>query len=69
MFQVKDYPSTTKCDLCENALRQFDTFYDGNTVYKRWAWICKECWQYYGMGIGTGLGQEFDSKTGKKLRG
>lgn len=65
---MKAYPSTDKCQLCECDLRKFDTFYDGKTSIGPWAWMCKRCYQLNGRGLGTGLGQEYCSKTNEKLR-
>ena len=63
-------PSTDKCQLCQVDLRQFDTFYDGRVRGETsWVWMCRECWRDYGAGLGTGIGQEYDSKTDEKLRG
>jgi len=66
---VKANPSTKQCDLCKGDLRKYDTFYDGRTFRRSWAWMCRECWQLEGVGVGLGLGQEYDSKTNEKLRG
>ena len=65
----KARPSTNNCQLCDGGLRRYDTYYDANTITGHWAWICRECWQFYGVGLGTGLGQEYDSATNMKLRG
>lgn len=58
------------CDLCKDTLRRFDTFYDGRLQGRsQWAWLCAECWQQYGAGLGTGTGQEYDSTSNEKIRG
>lgn len=66
---MKAYPSTNECQLCKGNLRQFSTFYDGKVFGSSWAWVCADCWSHVGGGLGTGLGQEYDSKTDEKLRG
>ena len=60
----------THCDICEENLRQSDTFYDGKIRGRSfWALMCLECWQLYGAGIGTGIGQEYNSADNVKIRG
>lgn len=66
---MKAHPSTSNCQFCKNDLRKYDTFYDGNTNSGHWTWMCRECWKFNGLGIGIGIGQEYDSKTNEKLRG
>lgn len=66
---VKWLGKQTTCDICKNDLDRFSTFYDGRMMRGRWALMCLECWQYYGMGIGLGVGQEYDSTTKVKIRG
>jgi len=61
-------PGTDSCDLCQKPLRRFDTFYDANTR-QGWGWLCRQCFQFYGLGLGTGLGQEFNAKDNVKIRG
>jgi hypothetical protein len=58
------------CDLCNRPLTKFDTFYDGRLKGDpRWGLFCPICFDTYGVGVGTGFGQEYDSRTLKKLRG
>ena len=67
---MKAKPSIDNCQLCGDDLRRFDNFYDGRQRDStQWAWMCLECWQYYGSGVGTGRGQEYDSITSEKVRG
>lgn len=59
-----------KCNNCGYDLRHYGTYYDGRIKgHTMWAWLCLECWQIIGAGLGTGVGQEYDSKTDMKLRG
>ena len=64
-----------KCDLCGKPLLEDETFYDfvpgialggGPTA---WAWGCYQCFIAFEGELGMGKGQEYDSKTKKKLRG
>jgi len=57
----------TTCDLCYKPFAS--TFYDARTKQGRWGLLCRSCFKEYGMGLGTGLGQEYDLRTLKKLRG
>ena len=47
----------------------YDWFVDGLTRYGHWALMCPECFDQEGVGLGTGLGQKYDSKTLVKLEG
>jgi len=58
-----------KCDLCGTDLLREKKFYDANIRGGCWGLICKDCFQMNGCKLGTGLGQEFDSKTRVKTRG
>jgi hypothetical protein len=31
--------------------------YDGKTTLGRWGFMCEPCFQEYGTGLGTGIGQ------------
>lgn len=42
-----------KCDFCGDPAR-----YDGKTVMGPWADMCAKHWKLYGIGLGTGRGQE-----------
>ena len=45
------------CDVCHGP---FGTFmYDGKTVYGPWACMCNTCFDVIGVGLGTGLGQQY----------
>jgi hypothetical protein len=46
------------CDLCRK-MRHTHTIatYDGATVYGPWAYMCTDCFDTYGIGLGTGRGQ------------
>jgi hypothetical protein len=42
-----------KCDYCEA-----QAHYDGATTQGPWAFMCDDHFRIYGMGLGTGKGQE-----------
>jgi len=58
-----------KCDLCGLKLKSQKFFVDGRTRMGPWANMCPRCFEQYGVGLGTGAGQKYDTKTGKKLGG
>lgn len=46
--------------VCDNCHCDFGrTMYDCKTVYGSWANLCTECFNVLGLGIGTGLGQQY----------
>ena len=46
--------------ICDNCKQPFKTFmYDAKTVYGPWANLCSDCFNVIGLGIGTGLGQQY----------
>ena len=47
-------------NVCDNCKLPFKTFmYDAKTVYGTWANLCSDCFNVLGLGIGTGLGQQY----------
>lgn len=60
-----------KCDICGKECEQ--VFYDAATKMGPWAVMCEECFDKFGKGLGTGIGQEYwkNEKTGEfeKTRG
>jgi hypothetical protein len=59
----------TNCQLCGIELQTQEKFYDFKTFDGRWALGCDRCFNAFGNGLGTGLGQEYDAKTLKKIGG
>jgi len=58
----------TTCDFCKtDATRVGEVFYDGKTSLGPWALMCKNCFRRYGIGLGLGKGQMYDSKTKEKI--
>ena len=59
-----------KCDLCKTPLRPPEKFfYDFRTQMGPWGCGCEECFDQYGVGLGTGKGQKYDLKTLEKVAG
>lgn len=58
----------SKCDICRQPLLRFSRFFDASTA-RGWGWLCVQCFYAHGRGLGTGVGQEYDSKTMEKLNG
>lgn len=47
-------------NVCDNCHCKFGTFmYDAKTVYGPWANLCSDCFNVIGVGLGTGLGQQY----------
>ena len=57
------------CDICQKSLFSGKTFYDAATVQGPWGWMCQKCFNAYGVGLGTGVGQEYSSINKLKIRG
>lgn len=55
---MKKWYGSTKCDLCGQECG--NSLYDGVTLLGGiWAVMCDECFIKYGVGLGTGKGQEY----------
>jgi hypothetical protein len=59
----------TKCDICKVNLANEPKFIDGRTQEGPWALMCLLCYRLHGVGLGTGKGQKYDSKTLEKVEG
>lgn len=57
------------CDLCGTDLNEEEFFVDGRTIMGPWGLLCVECHGHRGVGLGTGKGQKYDSKTKVKVEG
>ncbi len=51
------------CDICKKEIS--GNFIDGKTILGPWAYMCPSCFKEYGIGLGTGKGQEFNSERVK----
>jgi hypothetical protein len=58
-----------ECDLCGVDLEACTSFIDGRTKQGPWGLMCPVCHKHQGVGLGTGKGQKYDSKTLVKLEG
>jgi len=47
----------TRCDCCNQEI--VDTFIDGMSIKKCWAFMCVKCFLTYGVGIKKGCGQAY----------
>ena len=56
-----------ECDICAVTLSEQDSFIDGRLAMGSWALLCPGCHIRLGVGLGTGKGQRYDSKTLIKL--
>ena len=45
------------CDICKNSCKNI--YFDGATKMGPWANMCSNCFKQYGIGLGTGRGQEY----------
>ena len=54
------------CDLC-NELHEW--FVDGKTLVGLWAIMCPLHFDTYGIGLGLGKGQKYDTATLEKIEG
>jgi len=57
------------CDICSEPLSNASGFFDAATKRGPWGLMCPACFAYYGIGLGTGMGQKYDSKTLLKTGG
>ena len=48
-------PHRPNCDLCGVGTM---AHYDAKTVHGSWGFLCRDCHGRYGVGLGTGRGQE-----------
>lgn len=56
------------CNICKQEITS-ETFVDGKTVFGPWALMCESCHKKAGIGLGTGLGQRYNTKTKEKVGG
>jgi len=67
MSSIRQQVVDKGCDICKAAFT--DVVYDGKTLHGPWAFMCEDCFQDLGVGLGTGRGQKYDVKTLKKIEG
>lgn len=54
-----------QCDVCHAQLA--DVVYDSRSVYGPCAWMCPNCFETIGTGLGIGLGQMFRKQPDGKF--
>ena len=54
------------CDICCGEIT--DLFIDGKTARGSWGILCKKCHQLYGVGLGTGRGQQYEKQNGEWIK-
>ena len=68
---MKKWYGDLNCDICGKECEHY--LYDGVTKMGPWATMCRTCMSKFGIGLGTGKGQEYlkNEETGEfeKLRG
>lgn len=52
-------PEPANCQICGTKFDKGDKFVDGRLRDASWAVLCSWCHRNYGVGLGTGKGQEF----------
>lgn len=57
-----------ECDIHKHMLGESGVLaaYDGATTIGRWAFMCEEHFQVYGVGLGTGRGQRLVLASSQK---
>ncbi len=54
-----------QCDLCQYKMGEF--FIEGKTIQGPWGLLCEQCHDEYGIGLGTGRGQKYNTDTLEKV--
>lgn len=55
------------CQICDREI--VGVFIDGKTQWDCWAFMCRDCWEMHGEGLGVGLGQMYGvQKDGRWLK-
>ena len=57
----------SKCDICGGEFKN-GCIYDAKTCNGPWAYMCMQCFHDYGLGLGTGLGQEYQKQGDKWIK-
>ena len=65
----KRWNGSSLCGLCGYDFTPYKVFYDGATIWGPWSTMCDKCFQKYGLGIGVGKGQMYDSLTFEMVAG
>ncbi|OGV66912.1 MAG: hypothetical protein A2283_24290 [Lentisphaerae bacterium RIFOXYA12_FULL_48_11] len=57
-----------KCDLCGNAFKKSDCFFDFKTNAGPWCLGCEQCFKTCGIGLGSGKGQKYSVATLERIQ-
>lgn len=49
-----------RCDMCREIFDKKKPAYDAKTVKGPWGFLCPTCFRQYGIGLGIGLGQQYN---------
>lgn len=67
LTEVKWVGDLPWCDICTTWRKPIDperrAIYDGKTTKGPWAYMCQECFDKFGVGLGLGVGQRLVKKT------
>ena len=55
-----------KCDHCHRPFG--DIKYDAMTIFGPWADLCEDCFKKIGIGLGIGLGQQYEKHADKWIK-
>ena len=53
-------PLPTNCDICQQQIG--NEFIDGKTKQGPWGFMCPQCYEKHGVGLGTGYGQLYQKQ-------
>lgn len=57
---MREQEEKPTCDYCG----QSKAHYDAKTKHGPWAYLCEECFQKIGIGLGLGKGQKLEKDDG-----
>lgn len=57
------------CDICKKPLDLDDHFFDARTKQGPWGLLCERCFDLYGVSLGPGFGQMYNTETLEKEEG
>ena len=69
MVKKKWYGTIGDCDGCKTDLNDGHFFFDAKTTFGSWGLLCESCFKKYGVGLGSGLGQKYDTVSMEKVNG
>lgn len=64
MKKVTWHGTFPSCDICKTLYGVKTTaYYDARTTAGIWAYLCDDCFEEYGVGLGLGTGQKLVLQT------